>query len=455
MAGALELAAGVTAGEWTSRALVAASLQRIRERDGQLGAMTVVFAQPALTTAALLDDELARGRRRSVLHGVPVVLKDLVDVAGCPTAAGSRLMTTAPAAASAVIVQRLQDAGLVILGKTAMTELAFGGWGTSAIAPTPRNPWDPQVHRAPGGSSSGAAVAVAAGLAPLAVGTDTGGSVRIPASLCGLVGLKTTVGAVPREGMVLLSPTLDSPGPLARTAADAAALFAILSGKATGSGPVGAPSRPDPLSELAGCRLGIPEDADLGVMDANVDSAFRQACQSLADAGAVLRPASLGMPLEAYMPPMSVILGYEAWALHGERVVAGAARMDPHVRDRFLAGRQVTQAQYAAALETRRQRMAAVAMVLQYFDAIITPTTPYPAPPLTEVDEGALPLSRYTRAVNYLGLCAVAVPMGYSREGLPLSLQFIGEAGSEHRLLSRAAAWESLRGPMRWPAGPR
>jgi aspartyl-tRNA(Asn)/glutamyl-tRNA(Gln) amidotransferase subunit A len=330
----------------------------------------------------------------------------------------------------------------VILGKARQQELAFGGWGTHALEGTLRNPWDAGAHRVPGGSSSGSAVAVAAGLVPLAVGTDTGGSVRIPASLCGLVGLRPQADAVPLDGVMPLCPGLDAAGPIASTVADAAALYQVMAGAPlTGVSP----------ASLDGLRLGCWDDTTLGELQPAVANSYHAALASLQRHGAVLSTPDPIASSEQFKQRAGVLLGYRAWDAYGELVSAAPDLMDPAVLARFRAGAAVSDEDYQAAL--RRQaadRQSAVAL-FEEVEAMVLPTTPIVAPALADVDESRTPLAGYTRWVNYLGLCAVAVPAGLSPEGLPLSLQFVMPAGAEQRVLDIAAAWEAMALPLPFP----
>ena len=434
---ALAAAASIHGGVTTSRELVEQALARIQALEDKLPVMATLDGRGAQAAARRRDAEAPR----SPLHGVPVVLKDAVDVAGLPTRGGSRLVDYRPER-SASLAWRIEDAGLVILGKARQQELAFGGWGTHALEGTLRNPWDECVHRVPGGSSSGCAVAVAAGLAPLAVGTDTGGSVRIPASLCGLVGFRPHAAAVPLDGVMPLCPGLDSAGPIASTVGDAAALFQVMAGiPVIGAAP----------AELDGLRLGCWGDEILGELQSDVADAYASARSLLVDQGAVLcRPTAIATSDE-FKARAGVLLGYRAWQAFGDRVSSAPDRMDPAVLARFRAGASITAPAFASALHRQTEDRQAAAGLFADVDAMLLPTTPMTAVPLDEVDESRTPLAGYTRWVNYLGLCAVAVPAGLSAEGLPLSLQFVLPAGQEQRALALAAAWEALAPPLPFP----
>ncbi len=319
-----------------------------------------------------------------------------------------------------------------------MVEFAFGGWCNNAGMGTPWNPWDLEVHRVPGGSSSGSAVAVAAGLAPVAIGSDTGGSVRIPAAMCGTVGLKTTVGQVSNHGILPLSHTLDTVGPLTGSVEDAALVFAALADSA------------DPLNGLkggvAGMRLGVLADTERDGVDAQVLAAYEAACRTLERLGARLAEVRLPDAFPAYLAQTGLIIAAEGYAVHEEWIEDDDIPFDPNVRARVRAGKSVAAADYILALRRRREVQPRVAAMLEDFAALLTPTTPIPAVPLAEVDEDALPLSRFTRAVNYLDMCALSVPCGLTSAGLPMSLQIIGHGHDEARILRIGWAYENAAG---------
>ena len=401
-------------------ALIEECLNRIAAADRQLGAFQLVLAEGARQAARDLEGPTGR------LHGVPIALKDNIDVAGLPTTGGSRLYADRLPTVDAAVVQRLRAAGMIIVGKTRMQELAFGGWGTNAIFGTPRNPYDSRVHRVPGGSSSGSAVAVAARLVPMALGTDTGGSVRIPAAVCGLVGLKTTLGQIPREGILPLARSLDTVGPITTNVADADLLYTVLAGREAGSAGSG-PGTP--------LRIGLLPDADLADCDPDVLTALEQAIGVLRDRGADFREISLGESFATLVVKNGVLIASEGWQEHGARIAARPECMDPAVLKRFLRGRDTSVRDYATALQDQLDAQDRVPGVLGGVDALLTPTVPLPAIPVTDVDENVLPFNRYTRAANYLGLCALTVPAGLSRDGLPLGMQLIGLPDTERRLL--------------------
>ncbi len=447
---ARRLASLIASGEVTSRQAVEACLARIQAIDTKLHAFVDVWGDEAVAVAEARDRETGAGIALGPLHGVPVALKDLCEVEGRVTTCGSMMWRERVSPLTATIVHRLRAAGAVILGKTHMVEFAFGGWGTNAPMGTPWNPWDLAVHRVPGGSSSGSAVAVAAGMAPLAIGSDTGGSVRIPAAMCGLVGLKVTVGRISNHGILPLSDTLDTIGPLTRSVVDAAVMFAVLHGPdpadtATHNLPV-----VDPLTGIeagvAGLRLGVLSDAERDGVDAEVLAAYDEACRALEREGATLAEVMLPESFPACLEQTGRIIAAEAYAVHRDWIHDDALPFDPNVRARVLGGRDITAADYILILRQRREVQRRIATALQDFAALLTPTAPQAAIPLAEVDETAVPLSRFTRAVNYLDMCGLAVPCGLSSTGLPLSLQIIGHAFDEARVLRIGRAYERISG---------
>lgn len=444
---AAELTEGYGAGTLDPAEVTELLLARIARLNGRLGAYVRVLDASARAEAAA-----ARARWRGAcplgpLDGVPVAVKDLADVAGWPTGAGSAaLADRAPAATSAMVVRRLRAAGAVILGKTQMVEFACGGWGTNARLGTPWNPWDMAHHRAPGGSSSGSAVAVAAGLATVAIGSDTGGSVRIPASLCGLTGLKTTYGRVSNAGTVALAPSFDTLGPLARSARDAAIVYEAIQGPdADEPATLGiAPDRP--LAGLdrgiAGMRLAALPRAERAGVAPEILAAYDAALGILADLGAVVVEADLPELFDEVRPRCGTLIMAEGYAMTRAWVDRDDLPLDPNVRARLLSGRDTGVADYLAALADRRRTQSAWQAALEHLDAVLTPTTPIAAPRLEEVDESAFTLARFTRAGNYLAWAGVALPMGFDAEGLPLSLQINTPSFDESRALRLAAAWQ-------------
>ena len=428
------LAAGYRSGSFTPREVTLHYLDRIARLDPPLQAWVVVIADRALDGADRAGAELQAGKDRGPLHGIPYGLKDLIDVQGLPTLAGSASRKGHIAAASALVTQRLEAAGAVLLGKLHTVEFSFGGWVTNAHLGTPRNPWDMVEYRVPGGSSSGAGVAVAAGMTPFAIGTDTGGSVRLPASFCGVSGLKTTAGLVDTTGVVGMAPSFDTIGPLARSAADLALILPVIADTPA------AMLRQKGLPVLARLR---PEDCGSGAAcpDPAVWVAYEVALTMMSEAGATIREFRLPRALADYID-QSVVIEAEAYASHGALAEDPDQPLDPNVRARLLRGR-VSAESYLQALWRLPALRAEFMNALGEAEVLLTPTTPMTAPALAGNDEGTTP-ALLTRAVNFMGLCAIALPDGFDPKGLPTSLQMIAGPQQEVRLLDISIWYQNL-----------
>ena len=375
------------------------------------------------------------------LAGRRLIVKDLFHVIGEPTSAGCDSPVEAHPATTATAVQRLFDAGAIYIGKAQLVQLAYGGWGTNGCVGAPRNPWDADQFRVAGGSSSGSAVALAAGFADLALGSDTGGSIRIPASLCGIVGLKPSQGRVSLDGVIPLAPSLDSVGPMAADVAGIAMAFAILANEPAVTGP----------GRLQALTVRGLKGADL-VAEPDVADAYQRVLERLAEAGALVQRVPLPVAPRDYVAPTGKVMGYEAWALHGTRIMAGRATADAGVLRRFETASTIDLAAYREAQQTRAIDRQQFADWFDGADFLITPTTARTAPVITDVDEGDFTLAHYTRMANYLDLCAIALPCGFDRLGLPIGLQLIGRAGDEARLIAAAWAVEHMLDlPLRVP----
>jgi aspartyl-tRNA(Asn)/glutamyl-tRNA(Gln) amidotransferase subunit A len=434
-------------------------LERIRRHDGKLHAFVAVYDEDARRAADAADRAIRAGQHLSPLHGIPVALKDLLEIAGRATTAGSLFWRERVSSVTATLVRRLQAAGMITLGKTHMVEFAFGSWGTNRAMGTPWNPWDLRTPRAPGGSSSGSAVAVAAGLAPAAIGSDTGGSVRIPASLCGIVGLKTTVGRVSNSGVTMLSDTLDTLGPMTRDVEDAALLFQAMHGPDPDD-PRTLPHPPvDALTGLkagvAGLRLAVLPEGDLGDIDREVMGAFMAALDVFRAQGAHIDVLRLPVTYADLADLTGKIIAAEGYELHRNWIERDDLPFDPDVRDRLRAAKAMTAADYIHVMSERRRIRREVDRLLRDVDALLLPTTPLPAIPLTEIDQNKAPMSRLTRPVNLLDLCGLALPCGFTGDGLPVSLQIVGRGYDEARILRIGWAFETATGwRKRRPALP-
>ncbi|ODT86567.1 amidase [Phenylobacterium sp. SCN 70-31] len=407
-------------------------LPRIRRYDDALRAFARVF-----------DTPLSAGG-----GGPTFAIKDLFDVAGVPTGGGARTPLAPSPDHHAVAVQRLLDAGWTAVGKTQTVELAYGGWGTNRAVGAPRNPWDAKVGRVAGGSSSGSAVAVAVGFCDAALGSDTGGSVRIPAATCGVVGLKPGRGLVSLLGVHPLSPSLDTVGVLARDVATAAHVLAIV------SGPDGAAATRDPFDAEAalsratgGLRLAAMPRSALDPLDPDVARLYREALDRLGEAGFEVVEAPPPAAFDESFTSNGLLMAGEGWRIWGARIAALAHEMDPWIVRRFEVGREINDERLERAHHEREASQAAVHRWMAGFDGLVSPTCPIPAASFADVDETVSPLSRLTRAANYLDLPGISVPCGLTSPGLPVGLQILGRPGDEAGVVAIGAAFERV---SRW-----
>lgn len=444
---ALALAEAIAARRLSPVEAVEAHLARIAAHEPKLQAFTDVYAADARLAAEGADRAIRSGHAVGPLHGVPVVLKDLIDLAGRITMGGSAAHRGRRAQTTATIAQRLIAQGMIVLGKTHTVEFAYGGWGTNQHLGTPWNPWDLAVAHTPGGSSSGTGVAVAARLAPWGIGTDTGGSVRLPAAFCGLTGLKVTVGRVSTYGIVPLSTTLDTPGPLGRSVADVAVLYRAIAGADPLDPSTRGVAPADPLPDLGrgvrGLRLArMPEAERTGVAPAML-AAYDDALATFERLGAEVVEIALPFRLSDLVTAQaSAITNAEAYFVNGALAEDPDAPLGDAVRARILAGASVTAQDYLGAQHRRRDLQRQFLTAMDGFDALLTPTTETPAIPLASVDEGHLP-SRFTRFGNLLDLCALALPNGFTADGLPLSLQIACRGYDEAMALRIGQAYQS------------
>ena len=424
--------------------LVDASLARIAARDPELNAFITVTAQDAKQRAAAAD-------ATSALAGAPLALKDLFDVAGVPTTAGSKLLATNVPRADGEIARRLFDTGGVNVGKTNLHEWAFGVTTDNPHFGPTRNPWAPE--RIPGGSSGGNGAALVAGMCFGAIGSDTGGSIRVPASLCGIVGLKPTYGRVSLRGAIPLAWSLDHPGPMTRTVRDAALLLGIIAGYDAGDPVCVGVAIDDYLADIEsgvrGLRIGVVRGRFFDRLDANerpapaVASAIRAAIDLFAREGAQVEELELPRADELRNTQL-VIIGTEAAAYHRERIAIDRAGYGQDVARRIDLGATRTGAEYALARRTRDELGRAYADALAPWDAIALPTTPTTAP-LREGQDAvaaAAVLTAYTSPFNLVGLPAISIPCGFDDGGLPIGLQLVARPWAEARLLRVARAYE-------------
>jgi len=428
---ATELSAAISRRQLSPVEVTDAFLARIAAQDQRLHAFIAVYADEARLAAEAADKAIRSGHSIGPLHGVPIALKDLIDLEGRITTGGSAAWRERRSPATATLAKKLIAAGMIVLGKTHTVEFAMGGWGTNTHMGTPWNPWDMAVARTPGGSSSGSGVAVASAMAPWAIGTDTGGSVRLPASWCGITGLKTTVGRVSCYGILPLAPSLDTPGPMARSVEDAALLFTVMQGvdsldRLTLSAPAPCDPFPSLRRGVKGLRLARMPTAERDSCDPEMLAAYDGALETLARAGAEIIDIALPFAFADTARATGRIIGSEAYRLTGALVDDPALPIDPDVRPRIQIGRDIRAHQYLAAL-AQRDRMKAdflAALDRDSIDALLTPTTLTPAIPNDAVDQSTTP-AHFTRVFNLLEMCGLAVPDGFTVGGLPVSLQIV------------------------------
>ncbi|HEX6296235.1 MAG TPA: amidase [Burkholderiales bacterium] len=421
----------------SSRQLVEQYLSRIEKYGERLHAFVSVYADDALRAAHAADEAIAAGYRLGPLHGVPIAVKDIVDIEGRITTGGSKVWAKRVSPRTAALVKRLVQAGMIVIGKTHSVEFAMGSFGTNQHMGTPWNPWDLGTLRAPGGSSSGTGVAVAAALAPCGIGTDTGGSVRIPAAWCGIVGLKTTIGRVSVEGVLPLAHTLDTPGPMCRDVEDAALLFNALK----------EPSPDDALAQLrrgvAGLLLGRLSQRDREPASAEVLEAYDESLHVLEKLGARIVDVDLPRPFVELGAMVGRIIGAEGYSYVGELVDDPKQPVDDDVRPRIQLGRGISAKDYLLLLREREGLKAQWNAACAHVDALLTPGTATPAPRVQDIDQkGSAAI--YTRAINLVDWCALALPNGFTAGGLPTSLQIACRGYGEATALRIGWAFEQV-----------
>lgn len=415
--------------------LLQTCLQRASE---SISVFTRLYPESALAAAAQADEQRAAGIKLSLLAGLPVSIKDLLDVAAETTLAGSVVLRDAqPATQDAPVVARLRAAGAAIVGKTNMTEFAFSGVGLNPHYGTPANPADTTVARIPGGSSSGAAVSVAAGICVAAIGSDTGGSIRIPAALCGLVGFKPTMRRVPVTGTVPLSASLDTICAMTRSVQDCLLVDAVIAD---------APLQVSPAS-LSGLRLAVPQTIVLDEMDAHVAATFAETLTMLSAAGAQI--VELPLPMLAEARKINLFATVEAYAWHKDLLDSRSAEYDSRVATRMLFGANYSANSYAQAKLARQDWIARMEQALQSFDAMLMPTVPIVAPLIADLEatheaffEANRLLLRNPALINLLDGCAVSLPC-HAHGSLPVGLMVAGPALHDARVMAIAGAIEA------------
>ena len=432
------------AGETTVESATAAYLERIAALEPHIGAYEYIAGDQALAAARALDELLRAGTDLGPLMGVPVALKDLIAADGMPVTAGSNIDVAALIGPEGSFVKSLRRAGCVILGKTRTIEFAFGGaGGVNTVRGSPWNPWDGEVHRGCGGSSSGSAAAVAAGLSGFAIGSDAGGSVRLPAAFCGLFGLKPTTGPWPTDGVFPLCSTLDTIGPLTRTAADGAIVFAALSDTA-----------PAASAPLDGLRLGRPVNQFTDPLEPDVEAAFEAALKTLRARGVDIVDVTVpeAGPPEAFfhaIVPAEFLASFGRDRFHAERHLMGA-----DIAQRAAAGLDMTADTYVTFQRRHQSLKVAAAEAMGGFDGWITPTVGLTAPRVDafdDVESGmalAVRIGRLTRPVNLYGLCAASLPIRSPLSPLPVGFQVMAPEHGDRGLLAMCM---SLEGALETP----
>lgn len=439
-----ELQQALNQGSTTSVALTEAALARIASSAGEgATAFIQVYQAQAMAAAQASDTLRAAGLQRSPIDGLPISIKDLFDVRGSITRGGSAVLSDAPPASSnALLVQRLIDAGAVIIGRTNMTEFAFSGLGINPHYGTPRAPWDREIGRIPGGSSSGAGVSVADGMAVVAIGTDTGGSIRIPSAFCGITGFKPTASRIPSDGTLPLSSNLDSSGPLARSVECCAIVDAILAGERYEA------PQPLPFEHL---RFAIPNTVIVDGADNAVREAFLQMIELITAQGATVEYVHLPeFEQLAYINRQGGFVCADAWAFHRQQITQHREAYDPRVVSRILRGKDMSAADYIDLLETRSQWIAGVEARLESYDALLMPTSPIVPPVIAELqasDDAYFQANglilRNPTLINFLNGCALSLPC-HQPGSAPVGLMVAAPAMHDKHLLRVGVTLEPL-----------
>ena len=441
-----------------------ACLDRIARLDGRLRSFITVGAEGALATARALEAEAAAGRWRGPLHGVPLAYKDLCHVRGLPTSCGTKTAEYFTGEHECTAVSRLARAGAITLGKLNMTELALGPFGDNAHHGDVQNPW--RHGHVSGGSSSGSGAAVAAGFAMGALGSDTGGSIRLPAAACGIAGLKPTYGRVSRAGVMPLSWSLDHIGPMTRTVRDAAIMLGVMAGHDARDAITSRRRVPDYAAGLEppvrGLRVGVPENYYFEGVAPEIEAGVREAAREVGRLGATVRGVSVPDP-QILHGLCTVIARSESAVIHERLARERPHELQPAVRARLEVGFHISAHDYLQALRLRaRLTRQFIAAIFAEVDVLVAPVIPEPAPALAEAKAGSVDefvrrmgrFSRLTRPFNGLGLPALSVPCGFSREGLPLAFQIVGRPFDEETVLGlghayqRVTDWHTRRPPL-------
>jgi aspartyl-tRNA(Asn)/glutamyl-tRNA(Gln) amidotransferase subunit A len=445
------VAKAIATREASSREVTQSCLKRIAEWQPRLNAFMAIEAEAALAAADAADAALARGNARGALHGVPLAHKDMYYDAGKVVTCGSLIRRDFVATSTSTALQRLKDAGTVRLGSLQMVEFAYGPTGHNVHYGAVRNPWN--VDHITGGSSSGSGSAVAARLTFAALGSDTGGSIRMPAHFCGVTGLKTTVGRVSRAGAMPLSQSLDTVGPLAQSVEDCALLLGLMAGADPEDPTASALPVPDYMAatrgSLKGLKIGVPTAFYVEDLDPEVARVLDETMATLNKEGAEI--VKVELPDQRQLTAAcQLVLATEAAALHKRWMIERPQDYGAQVLMRLQNGLAIPGVSYLEAMRWRGPALAAYMAAVTGTDAVLVPVAPVPAPTIAESDVGNSPnaeaviqrLTRFTRPVNYLGLPSLSIPTGFTRSGLPVGMQLIGRSFDEAMLLRIGAAFQ-------------
>jgi aspartyl-tRNA(Asn)/glutamyl-tRNA(Gln) amidotransferase subunit A len=446
-----EVAQAIAKKRFSSREVTLACLNRVAQWQPRLNAFMAIETDEALAAADAADAALAKGNVSGALHGVPLAHKDMYYEAGKIVTCGSHIRRDFVATTTSTALQRLKDAGTIRLGSLQMAEFAYGPTGHNTHYGPVHNPWG--LDRVTGGSSSGSGAAVAARLTFAALGSDTGGSIRMPAHFCGVTGLKTTVGRISRAGAMPLSQSLDTVGPLARTALDCALLLGLMAGADADDPTAAAGALPDYMAatreSIKGLKIGVPAAFYVDDLDPEVERILDDTITVLKREGADI--VQVELPDQRQLTAAcQLVLAVEAAAFHKRWMIERPQDYGPQVLMRLQNGLAIPGVSYLEAMRWRGPALAAYLAAVAGVDAVIAPVAPVAAPTIAESDVGTSPdaeaviqrLTRFTRPINYLGLPALAIPSGFTKSGLPVAMQLIGRSFDEAMLLRIGAAFQ-------------
>ena len=408
-------------------------LKQITLADKKWHAVSTLFPDQAILQAEAYDHRTQKGLPMRKLEGRSFLVKELFDIKGYITRFGSESYSRNVATKDADCIDKLKSAGGILLGTNNMVEFAIGSWGTNSVLGTPWNPADPDIHRVPGGSSSGSAVAVAANMVSVAIGSDTGGSVRIPASLCGVIGFKPTTGLISTNGVAALGPFFDTVGPLTRNVNDARLFTEVMAGK----------DLSHPAIDLSNISIAVTHPQTLQPIDNEILRAFNNATSRLKHLGAKVTEINLPLTFQAFQKLNGDIVAYEIYQNINDIAEDMTNSIDQNIRQRVLMGKNISDQEYLESKSILKQLREQIKKDFEQFDVIALPSTPLCAPPLTEVDESQIPMSRYTRIANCLDLCAISLPLAKSTDQLPIGWQFCAPANQDAMLLSLSQSIEA------------